>query len=184
MDTGIPDEQLMQLVAQGDLKAFELLVLRHQKTAWRTAYRLVSDHQAAEDLTQDAFVKIFEAADRYRPIAAFGTYLYRVVVRVCLDYLRKHRPEPTEYLGTDLGPAERSLSPDQQAVIAEQEQRVRVALHRLPAKQRTAVVLRYYEGLRGREIADAMAISVKAVERLLARGRKSLETLLTDIFEN
>ena len=69
MAMGTPDEDLMQLVAQGDLEAFEQLVLRHQEMAWRTAYRLVADYQAAEDLAQEAFLRILKAADRYRPTA-------------------------------------------------------------------------------------------------------------------
>jgi len=174
METSAPDEDLMQLVAQGDLDAFEQLVLRHQQMAWRTAYCLVADYQAAEDLAQEAFLKIFEAADRYRPTAAFRTYLYRIVVRLCLDYLRKGRPVPTHnLLATDEWP-----SPEQQAIDAEQVQAVQEAIGSLPPKQRTAVVLRYFEGLSGREIAVVMETSLKAVERLLARARATLEGLL------
>jgi RNA polymerase sigma-70 factor (ECF subfamily) len=176
METGVPDEDLMQLVGQGDLDSFEQLVLRHQQTAWRTAYRLVADYQAAEDVAQEAFLKIFEAADRYRPTAAFRTYLYRIVVRLCLDYLRKGRPVPTDNLLS----ADDWSSPEQRAIGAEQTQAVQEAIRCLPPKQRTAVVLRYYEGLTGRETAAAMETSVKAVERLLARARAALEGLLAD----
>jgi RNA polymerase sigma-70 factor (ECF subfamily) len=105
MDTGIPDGGLMRRVAQGDLDAFERLVLRHQEMVWRTAYRLVADHQAAEDIAQDAFLRVFEASERYRPTAAFRTYLHRIVVRLCLDYLRKGRPIATDHLlPADHGP--------------------------------------------------------------------------------
>jgi RNA polymerase sigma-70 factor (ECF subfamily) len=176
METGAPDENLMQLVAQGDLDAFGQLVVRHQQTAWRTAYRLVADYQAAEDIAQEAFLKILEAADRYRPSSAFRNYLYRIVVRLCLDYLRKGRPIPTD----TLLPADDSSSPEQRADHAEQTQAVQEAIGCLPPKQRTAIVLRYYEGLTGREIAAAMETSVKAVERLLARARATLEGLLVD----
>jgi RNA polymerase sigma-70 factor (ECF subfamily) len=179
METGAPDENLMQLVAQGDLDAFGQLVFRHQQTAWRTAYRMVADHQAAEDIAQEAFLKILEAADRYRPTAAFRTYLYRIVVRLCLDYLQKGRPIPTD----TLLPADDGASPGQRAAHAEQTQAVQEAIGCLPPKQRTAIVLRYYEGLPGREIAATMENSVKAVERLLARARATLEGLLVDYLE-
>ena len=179
METGASDENLMQLVAQGDLDAFEQLVLRHQQLAWRTAYRLVADYQAAEDLAQGAFLKIFEAADRYRPTAAFRTYLYRIVVRLCLDHLRKGRPVPSD----NLLPTDDWPSPEQQATDAEQAQAVQEAISSLPPKQRTAVVLRYYEGLGGRETAAAMETSAKAVERLLARARATLEGLLADYLQ-
>lgn len=174
METDAPDEDLMLLVSQGDVDAFERLVLRHQQMAWRTAYRLVTDYQAAEDLAQEAFLKILEAADRYRPTAVFRSYLYRIVVRLCLDYLRKGRPFPSD----NLLPIDDWPSPEQQATDAEQAQAVQEAINSLPPKQRAAVVLRYYEGLSGREIAAAMETSLKAVERLLARARTTLEGLL------
>jgi RNA polymerase sigma-70 factor (ECF subfamily) len=170
------DEALMQAVARGDLVAFEQLVVRHQESAWRTAYRMLGCHQAAEDVAQEAFLRIFEAAGRYRPTAAFRTYFYRIVVRLCLDHLRKGRPVPTD----NLLPTDDWPSPEQQASDAEQAQAVRDAIGGLTPKQRTAVVLRYYEGLSGREIAGAMESSPKAVERLLGRARTTLERLLGD----
>lgn len=174
MDMVPSDEALMQAVALGDLAAFERLVLRHQESAWRTAYRMLGCHQTAEDVAQEAFLRIFEAADRYRATAAFRTYLYRIVVRLCLDHLRKGRPVPSD----NLLPTDDWPSPDQQATDAEQAQAVQEAIGSLPPKQRTAVVLRYYEGLSGREIAAAMETSLKAVQRLLARARATLEGLL------
>jgi RNA polymerase sigma-70 factor (ECF subfamily) len=173
------DETLMLAVARGDLTAFEQLVLRHQEPAWRTAYRMLGCHQTAEDVAQEAFLRVFEAAERYRPTAAFRTYLYRIVVRLCLDQLRKGRPVPTD----NLLPADDRPSPEQRAARAEQTRAVQEAIGRLPAKQRTAVVLRYYEGLSGRDIAVAMETSLKAVERLLARARARLEGLLADFLQ-
>ncbi len=165
------DPSLMQAAAHGDWAAFEQLVKRHQASAWRTAYRLLSDRHAAEDLAQEAFLRIFEARHRYRPTAAFRTYLARIVVRLCLDYLRKGRPAPA---GELVDPFDASLSPGGQAEQTERAAAVQAAIAELPPKQRAAVVLRYYEGLNGRETAEAMETTVKAVERLLARGRAAL----------
>lgn len=175
------DETLMQAVAQADPSAFERLVLRHQELAWRTAYRMVSCHQTAEDIAQEAFLRVFQAADRYRPTAAFRTYFYRVIVRLCLDHLRKRHPVPT---GELIQAPEVSHSPEGYAMHHESVWAVENALRRLPARQRMATVLRYYEGLSEREIAAAMGTSVKAVERLLARARADLETLLRDFLED
>ena len=183
MESGDPDDDLMQLAAQGDLDAFEQLVLRHQQMAWRTANRLVADYQAAEDLAQEALLKIFEAAERYRPTAAFRSYLYRIVVRLCLDYHRKGRPIPANDLGRGIEDSSLSSFPEQQVARDEQTHAVRDALARIPASQRTAIVLRYFEGLSGREIADVMETTVKSVERLLARGRANLERLLSGFLD-
>ena len=172
------DECLMQMAARGDLAAFEQLVLRHQESVWRTAYRMLGCHQTAQDVAQETFVRVFEARGRYRPTAAFRTYLYRIVVRLCLDHVRKGRAVPTD----NLFPVDGSPSAQQQLAQREQAQAVQQAIGRLPPKQRTAVVLRYYEGLSGREIAAAMETSLKAVERLLARARRALEARLGDFF--
>ena len=86
------DAQLMLRTSRGDLDAFAEIVRRHQETAWRTAYRFLGDTTEAEDITQEAFLKILAAAPRYRPTAAFSTYLYSVVSRLCIDFSRKKRP--------------------------------------------------------------------------------------------
>ena len=164
------DEELMLAVGGGDLNAFEQIVLRHQKSAWNTAYRFLGDRAIAEDVAQEAFFKILDAAERYRPTAKFRTYLYGVVTHLCLDHARKKQPA---YVG-DLSDA---------AASQERDEAVRKALNTLPPNQRMAVVLRYYEGLSGREIAAAMEVSPKAVERLLARGRTALAVLLNDFLE-
>lgn len=174
------DEALMHAVARGDAAAFEQLVLRHQESVWRTAYRMLGCHQTAEDVAQQAFLKVFEARQRYRPAAAFRTYLYRVAVRLCLDHVRKGRPVPTG----DVVPVDDEPSPAQRTAREEQARAVRDAVGRLPAKQRAAVVLRYYEGLGCHEIAGAMDTSPKAVERLLARARKTLEARLAGFFSD
>ncbi|MBN2291602.1 MAG: sigma-70 family RNA polymerase sigma factor [Pirellulales bacterium] len=169
------DESLMVEVSRGDLAAFEQLVLRHQQAVWQTAYRMVGDSQAAEDLAQEAFLRIFRAAGGYRPTAKFRTYLYRVVSRLCLDYLAKNRPVLEENLSRVAGP---DANVEEQAVIEEQSHEVRQAIAGLPAQQRSAIVLRYYEGLSIAEIAEAIETTPKAVERLLARGRAGLEKRL------
>ena len=175
------DESLMLEVARGDPAAFRQLVERHQEAVWRTAYRMVSDRQSAEDLAQEAFVRLFQAAGRYRPTAAFRTYLYRIVVRVCLDHRRKKRPQ----LEPDLAQVTESTpTVEQQAELGEQADLVQEAVAGLPPKQRSAVVLRYYEGLSSAEIADVMDTTAKAVERLLARGRGALQERLARLLED
>ena len=142
---------------------------------------MVGDRQSAEDLAQEAFLRVFQAAGRYRPTAAFRTYLYRIVVRACLDHLRKKRPQ----LGPDLAQVtEPTLSVEQQTELGERADLVQQAVACLPPKQRSAVVLRYYEGLSSAEIADVMKTTAKAVERLLARGRGTLQERLARLLED
>ncbi len=167
-------------VRDGDLEAFEQLVLRHQAEAWRVAYRYTGDAAEAEDLAQNAFLKVLDAAPRYKATATFRTYFFRILTRLCIDHGRKKRPIPIEVL-PDL--ADESPSPSQQASRTEREILIQTALDALPADYRMAVVLRYFEGLSGAEMAVAMGRSVKAVERLLARAKAILKPHLKTLFE-
>lgn len=170
----------MRAVQEGNLPAFEQLVLRHQVSAWNTARRFLNDAAEAEDVAQDAFLRVLDAAPRYQPTAAFKTYLLRIVTHLCLDRIRKKRPLYTAFLpdAPAAGP-----SPADQLLAQERNQQVRAALEQLPPSQRVALVLRYDEELSYREIAAVMQTTPKAVERLLARGRTALASLLPDKYE-
>lgn len=174
----IKDEQLMLRVAEGDLEAFSEIVRRHQRTAWRIALRFLGDPAEAEDIAQEAFLRILAAAPRYKPSATFSTYLYRVIARLCIDHIRKKRP-----LFTNTLPEAVDSSPDPAAALVQKDRDalVRQALDVLPSRQRMVVILKYYEGLRYGEIARAMGTTIKAVERLLGRARKRLQSSLSGI---
>jgi RNA polymerase sigma-70 factor (ECF subfamily) len=169
------DQELMLQVAEGDLDAFREIVLLHQQSAWRVAFYFLGDASEAEDVAQEAFLKILAAAPRYQPSAAFRTYLYRVVSRLCMDRARKMKPVYTDAPPDMPGGAP---APDANALAVEREQAVRRAVDALPPAQRMAVVLKYYEDLDYRGMASAMEITEKAVERLLARGRAALAVRL------
>lgn len=171
----------MLAVGRGDLDAFEQVVVRHQAKAWRVAYRFTGDAAEAEDLAQEAFLRILDTAGRYRPTATFRTYFYRVLMRLCIDHQRKRRPVLTD---SPPNTPDTALSPSWQADIAEREALIQAALNSLPADYRMAVVLRYFEGLSGVEMAEAMGRSVKAIERLLARAKATLEPQLRHLVES
>jgi len=158
-------------MAEGDLDAFNELVRRHQRTAWRIAHRFLGDPAEAEDVAQEAFLRVLAAAPRYAPSAAFSTYLYRVVSRLCIDHARKRRPMLSGALPETL-----DSSPDPAMALAQKDrdQLIRQALDALPSRQRMAVILKYYEGMGYSDIARALGTTVKAVERLLGRARSTL----------
>ena len=175
------DEELMLAVRDGDLAAFEQIVLRHQAEAWRAAYRFTGDAAEAEDLAQEAYLRILDAAGRYEPTAKFRTYLYRVLTRLCIDYRRKKRPILSDSLPRR---ADGEASPAEAAEQRDRDGLIQAALDALPADYRMAVVLRYFEGLSATEMAEAMGLTPKAVERVLARARHALEPRLKDLFGN
>jgi RNA polymerase sigma-70 factor (ECF subfamily) len=170
----------MLAAGRGDLSAFAQIVTRHQAEAWRVAYRFTGDAAEAEDLAQEAFLKILDAATRYQPTATFRTYFYRVLTRLCLDHRRKKRPvlgEPLTHIADD------ARTPPARATRAERDLLVQAALDALPDDYRIAVVLRYFEGLSAIEMAEAMGRSAKAVERLLSRARAILAPKLEGLLD-
>lgn len=174
------DEDLMLAVGRGDLDAFEELVIRHQGSAWHLAYRFLGDRAHAEDIAQEAFLKVLESAGRWRPTARFRTYLYKIVAHLCRDFIQKKSPESSDRLGDT---ADVEPSPDAVLVSDEQQRIVREAIAALPPNQRTAIILRYYHNLGYEEIAAVLGITGKGAERLLARARAALRGSLGEFLE-
>ena len=148
--------------------------------AWGVAYRFLGNATEAEDAAQEAFLKILEAAPRYRPTAAFRTFLYQVVTRLCIDRSRKKRPD--RLVDSSANPSA-GASPDEESSRRERDEAIQGAVGALPPNQRMSVVLRYFEGLSTCQIASTLNTSEKAVERLLARAREALEPRLARFFE-
>lgn len=165
------DEALIQSTGKGDLNAFEEIVRRHQSWVWRIAYRYIGQQEEAADLVQEAFIRLMAASRRYQPTASFRTYFNRIVTRLCLDHSRKKRPITIGTLPDVSDP-----SPNATDILTENERNrsVRKAIDALPANQRMAVILRYDEELSYQEIAVALDVTPKAVERLLSRARSQL----------
>ena len=175
------DEELMAAVGKGDLVAFEELVIRHQASVWHLAYRFLRDRARAEDIAQEAFLRVLESAVRWRPRAKFRTYLYQIVARLCRDVVQKKSPRLSDKLGDT---ADTQPLPDVLLVAEEQRRLVADAIVTLPPNQRMAIILRYYDDLSYEEIAAALGTSVKGAERLLARARTTLQARLRRLLEN
>jgi RNA polymerase sigma-70 factor, ECF subfamily len=168
----ITDEQLMLRLAQGDRSALAGLVERHQDRVLRLAYRHTQRWDVAEDIAQDSFVRIWRTASSYRPSAAFTTWLYRIVVNLCLDWHKRRRGV---YLSEGMEPSSESRDEQQEVV-----QRVQQAIGALPERQRMVLLLHRFEGLSHREVASATGWSESAVESLLVRAYSALRDRLAE----
>lgn len=172
------DAQLMLRVARGDTGAFEQLVLRHQDRAWSFAWRYLGDAAEAEDIVQEAFLRILKAAPRYKPTSKFSTYLFTVVARLCRDAISRKHPD---YVATLPSVTDPTSNPEDLARERETAGLVFRALQTLPETQRLALVLRHYHDLSYEEIAQVLSTTSKAVDSLLQRARQSLRTLLAHL---
>jgi len=178
---GDPDEELLARVAAGDPAATRALVARKLPLLLSLAGRMLGDATAAEDVAQEAFLRIWKQAPRWRPGGArFDTWLHRVALNLCYDRLRRRREitfaEPPEQ--TDEGPG-----PGRGLEAQDTGRRVGGALQALPDRQREAIVLCHYQELGNIEAAAVMGVSVEALESLLGRGRRALRAALADLRE-
>ncbi|MBU2937438.1 MULTISPECIES: RNA polymerase sigma factor [Pacificibacter] len=172
------DDALLIAFGNGDRLAARVLTDRHAPRVIGYAARLLKDRAEAEDVAQDAMMRLWKIAPEWRTgEAKVTTWLYRVVTNLCTDRLRKKRGT-----GLDEVAEPEDGKPSQDAVLM-QKQRVAAldaALHTLPDRQREAVVLRHIEGLSNPEIAQVLEIGVEAVESLTARGKRALAKALAD----
>lgn len=168
----------MSAAAEGDMDAFEALVRRHQQGALNVALRMLGDEHRAQDAAQEAFLRVLQSAPRYRPIATFRTYLYRILTRLCIDQYRRRRPHSSAELDTAEGGTD---APPDELVRRERVEHVRQAVERLPDRQRIALVLQHYEGMSYQEIAEVMKCTTSSVEALLVRARRKLKAWLADV---
>jgi RNA polymerase sigma-70 factor (ECF subfamily) len=171
MVDSLPDDDYLVRAAQGgDVRAFEGLVRRHGPRAHRVAVRMLGSADDAQDATQDAFVKAWLDLDRFRSESAFGTWLYRIVVNVCLNRLRgQRRTEPLPDTLTDVLPG-----PHRVVETGSQVEQLMKEILRLTPDQRAPIVLREIEGCSYEEIADILGLTVAAVRGRLHRARAEL----------
>ena len=168
----------MSAAAEGDMDAFEALVRRHQQGALNVALRMLGDENRAQDAAQEAFLRVLQSAPRYRPIATFRTYLYRILTRLCIDQYRRRKPDTHGALDSVRNGGETA---PEALLRRERAERVRRAVERLPARQRIALVLQNYEGLSYEEISGVMKCSASSVDALLVRAKKKLRGWLRDV---
>ncbi|MEP2534151.1 RNA polymerase sigma factor [Shimia sp.] len=172
----IPDETLLVLYANGDGAAARALTLRLTPRVFSHAFRMLGDRAEAEDVSQEALIRLWKIAPEWRQgEAKVTTWLYRVVANLCTDRLRKTRGVGLDSIAEPADDAKGPLETMQEKARLDALQ---AALATLPERQRQAVVLRHIEGLGNPEIAEVLEISVEAVESLTARGKRMLAKAL------
>ena len=184
------DVRLMLAVKAGDAAAFEQLVNRHQERILSTLIHFTDSLQQAEELTQEVFLKVYEARLRYEPTAKFTTWLYRIVRNEGLNAVRHKKRHPERYLNAsppadgDGANAEENLlaksgyMPARQYDEKEEREMVRLALKSLDPRQREAILYQHVEEMDYSQIAQVMEMTVPAVKSLLYRARRRLAEIL------
>ncbi|QND50908.1 RNA polymerase sigma factor [Phyllobacterium sp. 628] len=176
MDNRKTDEELLVEIGRHDNAAVRTMVTRKLPRLLALAARMLGDRNEAEDVAQEAFVKLWRQAGKWQSgRATFDTWLHRVTLNLCYDRLRLHREQPVAEAPDRPDPAP---DPEQSLSTQDESARVQQALASLPDRQREAIVLQYYQELSNIEAAEIMDISIEALESLLSRARRNLRTIL------
>lgn len=173
------DQRVMVRVAAGDASAFRVLVERHTASLLAHATRMLRNPSEAEEVVQEAYVRLWKAAPSYRPEAKLRTFLHGIAHNLCIDRLRarkRHDPDAVEEL---------TAQDRTSGSIHELELRARVQreLAELPERQRAALSLVHFEELTNIEAAKLLDVSVEALESLLSRARRTLRERLANVTE-
>lgn len=175
----LSDDVLLALYANGERTAAVVLTNRLTPVVLSLAYRLLGDRTEAEDIAQEAMLRLWKIAPNWRQgEAKVTTWLYRVVSNLCAD---RHRRSKGLALDDVAEPTDTAPGVEQRMQRNERARALRYALNDLPERQRQAVVMRHLAELRNPEIAQILGISVEAVESLISRGKRHLKAKLCSL---
>jgi RNA polymerase sigma-70 factor (ECF subfamily) len=191
---GPADLELVARSQAGDTQAFNELVTRYRSRAFAMTYNMVRNEQDAWDLAQDGFLKAWKSIGRFRGQSSFYTWLYRILMNVSIDWLRKKQIEGGTEFDDQIGL--RNIEPGAvttpkgelapAAKISDREIRTRIdaAIERLSLEHRTVIVMREIDGLEYSEIAEQVGCSIGTVMSRLFYARKKLQAMLRDVYES
>lgn len=177
------DELLLRKAQRGDPEAFEQLMKPLEQLIWRICWHHTGDREASSDCGQDAMIRIWRALNSYRGDCAFESWIYRITVNCCMDWLRKKKRdrsismEPIKEQGFD--PADPSPGTEAQVIAKDEHSRLRDAIALLPEEQREALVLTQLERIPYEEAARMLNVSEGTVKSRVNRAKAKLKELLS-----
>jgi len=181
--------QAVRRARGGDAEAFRGIVEAYSKPLWRAAFRVLGDAEAAEDAVQDAFLRAWRALDRFDENSKLSTWLYRIAINAAIDHRRERRRRlhfagslPEDSHG-QIAVSSGAVDPHQQAYWRQMVDRARDAISELPEAERTAILLRHFEGCSTAEIARALGGDENAAKQVVFRAVRKLRAVLTPLME-
>ncbi len=185
MDMTLTDDELVARSVGGDVDSFNQLILRWERPIYALAYRVIGREEEARDVSQEAFLRAYRGLPGFKGQAKFSSWLYRITLNLCRDWIRKQRRQPVSQLPEDADIDEMAASSGPvesiEDLVARRELTavVEEAMSRLPEEQRTAIILKEYHGMTFQEIADLQGCPLSTVKTRLYQGlsvlRRELE---------
>jgi RNA polymerase sigma-70 factor, ECF subfamily len=191
----VPELELVRQCQAGQSEAFDELVIRYRTRVFAMIYNMVHNEQDAWDLAQESFVKAWKSIKRFRRHSSFYTWIYRIVMNVTIDWLRKKQIKGAGAEFDDavqmkeIDPASRTVPkadplPHQRLEHAEIRARIDKAIKQLSPEHRAVILMKEIEGMQYHEIAETLGCSIGTVMSRLFYARKKLQHLLRDVYEN
>jgi len=173
----LADSELVQTTLAGRESGFEELVRRYQRPIAAYVYRMVGDYDAALDLTQEVFIKVYASLSRYRPEFKFSTWIYKIAHNAAIDHLRRHATREavaSSETGPETAVESRRLSPEQESERTERCSEIEIVVQMLPAPYRELILLRHSQDLSYEEIAEVTGLPLGTVKNRLFRAREAM----------
>ncbi len=181
----------MMKCRNGDMSAFELLMMRYKDVIINFIYKSIGDYHRAEDLTQETFLRVFRNSGHYEPKSQFKNWIYLIATNLCRNEIRNRKRRKTVFLD-DLMPDEEDVSyaslmqdvrnlPDELYEKKEQQLIIQQTINCLPENQRLALILVTYHDLRYEAVAEVLDCSISAVKSLIHRARQKMKKLLVEV---
>lgn len=186
------EKGLIEQCRNGDVAAFENLVLLYEKKVFNVAYRILGNKDDASEIAQEVFVKVFVSINQFKGKSSFSTWIYRITVNMCLDEIRKRKKASIIYINEgislDDGEVEMQIAadapgPDEMAELSELQRTVTKAILLLSEEQRTVIILRDIQGLSYKEIAEIIKCPSGTVKSRVNRARAALKHILEELKE-
>jgi len=177
------DASVIRRCREGDERAYRELVQRFQRPVFAVAFRMVRSAEDAEDITQETFVRVFRALDRYDPARSFEAWLFTITTRLAIDLMRRRRVRPVSLSRQDPESGEErtldiedpGLGPEETTSHAEEERHAKDLIDSLPAHYRIVVMLRHQQDLSYEEIAEVLSLPLGTVKARIHRARALLK---------
>lgn len=179
------EKDLIRRAKRGDVSAFEDLISGYEKKVYNTVYRFFNNAEDAMDITQEIFIKVFTSLRGFRENSSFSTWLYRIAVNTCIDFLRKKKEDMLPIkeemaVGGEIRLGSSPQLPEEFVEKQELKQALMKAINTLPEEQRMCVILRDIQGFSYTEISDILTCSLGTIKSRLSRGRRALKEKLKD----
>jgi RNA polymerase sigma-70 factor (ECF subfamily) len=185
------DVAVISRARAGESEAFRVIVERHSRSVFRLAFRMTGSEQDAEDVVQETFLKAYKRLQSFEARANFGTWLYRIAVNCALDLMRKRRRHEDhnetlqpDFDGAVTGRSGSGASADGMLFSVEVQKRVREAMEILSPMERSAFVLRHYEGMSIEEIGQALGLRTSAAKHSIFRAVKKMRAILEPLMSS